>query len=162
MPIPKNPFWLPTSKSFSFLLVLPKQIYMIMAMFHKGKRKRKNEKSLGAGREKEGTAFPILLKSKIQINFHFSVYLNTWIGGGLQRKLFSFVILNKHLDSWIASLFLGSSESRIFLWLSLNETRQPFISLANIHKNLWRWDGLNSSLSDFFLSTTWNRVKTDF
>lgn len=77
MPIPKNPSCLPTSKSFSFLLVLPKQIYMIMAMFHKGERKRKEEKSLGARRGKEETAFPMLLNSKIQINFHFSVCLNT-------------------------------------------------------------------------------------
>lgn len=62
MPIPKNPSCLPTSKSFSFLLVLPKQIYMIMAMFHKGERKRKEEKKLRSQERERGNCFSNVIK----------------------------------------------------------------------------------------------------
>lgn len=64
--------------------------------------------------------------------------------------MFSFITPNKDLNSCITRLFLGSSKCRIFPWVSLNETRQSFVSFSNIHKNLWRRDGLNSSLSYFF------------
>lgn len=155
MPIPKDPFWLPTSKSFSFLLVLPKQIYMIMAMFHKGPKKRKKkkkERQLRSQERERGSCFSNIVKFWERYKL-ISTSVCIWTpksgGGGDQRKMYFFVIPNKDLDSWIASLFLGSSESQIFPWLRLNETRQPLVSLANIHENLWRWDGLNSSLSDF-------------
>lgn len=67
----KNPLGRSTSKSFSFLLVLFKQIYMIMAIFLQVEKRNGTfvmETGLGAKTGKEGIAFSILLNSKEDIN----------------------------------------------------------------------------------------------
>lgn len=45
--------------------------------------------------------------------------------------------------------------------MSLNKTRQPVVPLANIHKNLWRWDGLSSPLPDLLKAPLEIRSKGD-